>query len=260
MSDRKKIPELIDLYNSGMLNGEELQAFLHLLKTNPRLREEVKLDNELDRILANDDILQLRRTILKVQKKNNKNEGPDINYYLLAASVVILIGIEVLLFLNKSNRFHTDDTTVTVKERTGPGPAKGNNQADKRFVLVDSMKRTDKTPEQPAEPEAVSSYRKNPAFENMIGATRQLSSFRMDAPMPGTAFSKKTVILFKWFFDDHSVIKLTILNNKGASVHESEALKGKRYSLPAGTLTKGLYYFKVIQDDEIVYFGKFLIK
>ena len=81
MSDREKLPELIDRFNNGKLTGEKLTAFLEMLKTNPRLREEVRLDSDLNEILANMDILELRQKILSIQQNRQKRKGTDFIYY-----------------------------------------------------------------------------------------------------------------------------------------------------------------------------------
>ena len=82
----------------------------------------------------------------------------------------------------------------------------------------------------------------------------------MDAPLIGYPFSKKAKIMFEWTQDGHAEIELKIMDNTGTSIHESRLLDSNKYSLPPGTLNSGLYYFKVLQNDEIIFFGKFIVE
>ncbi|MCX6247821.1 MAG: hypothetical protein NTW10_08820 [Bacteroidetes bacterium] len=261
MSDREQLPELIDRFTNGSLTGEELASFLEVLKTNPRLREEVRLDHELNDILANQDILELRQRIIAIQKTRHRRKGPDLQILLLAASILLLIGIEVLLLLNKTYRANPVKNPVLITKHQ-PGmtrkeikdkviiPETETPVPDNAKYLNDYKKKT----------ELSSNFRKNPAFENMIGTTRHALSFRMDAPSATTCYHQSDFIRFEWMIDDQAEINLIIMNNTGVTVHESPVLTKNRYSLPPGSLKNGLYYFKVMHDDEILYFGKFLVK
>ena len=102
-------------------------------------------------------------------------------------------------------------------------------------------------------------FRENLSFENMIGATRHAGSFRMVAPAMDAHFSEKAEIVFKWTLDKQTKIELKIMDNSGSSVQESGFLDQSDYSLAPGTLIKGLYYYKVMQKDEIIFFGKFIV-
>jgi hypothetical protein len=261
MSDREQLPELIDRFTNGSLTGIELTAFLDMLKTNPRLSEEVRLDHELNEILSNQDILELRQRIIAVQKTGHRRKGPDLQLLLLAASLLLLIGTEVLLLLNKSY-LSNPVTNHLLKTRKQPVPAHNKTKetvlmpetetpvAGTKSSLNDHKKKTELT----------ANFYKNPAFENMIGATRQALSFRMNAPLSNTCFKQSDLISFEWIIEDGAEINLKIMDNTGLSVHESPVLTKNKYSLPPGSLKNGLYYFKVMHDDEILYFGKFLVK
>jgi hypothetical protein len=101
MSDREKLPELIDRFNSGDLKGKELTAFLEMLRANPRLREEVRLDADLNNILADTDTIELRKKVLSLKKHRQNRQSNDLRLFLIAASLLLLIGLEVLLLLTK---------------------------------------------------------------------------------------------------------------------------------------------------------------
>lgn len=258
MSDRERLPELIDRFNSGDLSGEELANFLEMMKASPRLREEVRLDKELNELLAEEDIIELRRRILEISMSRRKKKGPDLRIFLMAASLLLLLAIEVLLFLNHRNpgpvlntrlfpRFHPEmkKTKERIKPESivvSPGPdkkQKGMNKSEPKKLLA-------------------ASFKANPTFENLIGSTRT-GNFKMEAPAIGYKFDRKEMIRFKWNMEGKEDINLTIMDHLGTVVHEATLQNTRSYSLDGGTLKEGLYYFRIMQKDEIVFFGKFTV-
>jgi hypothetical protein len=260
MSNRKKFPELIDRFNNGKLTGEELTAFLEMMKTNPRLREEVRLDSELNEILANVDILELRQKILFIQKNQQKRKGSDFHYFLLAASLLLLIGIEVFLIMNDTNHNPSNKTTLIPKHEPGSKQLPVNNKVEQTSIATETINKEKKIIRRKTEVKLAASFRRNPSFEKMIGSTRHAGYFRMDAPLIGYHFSEKARILFEWTQEGHVEIELKIMDNTGINIHESGLLDKNKYSLSPGTLNRGLYYFKVLQNDEIIFFGKFIVE
>jgi hypothetical protein len=260
MSDREKLPELIDRYNNGKLSGEELTAFLEMVRTNSRLREEVRLDSELNEILANGDILELRQKIMEIQKKHLRSKGPDIHLFLLAASFLLLLGIEVILFM--SIVYHNPSKSTIMDPKNQPTLKRGQEitRVEHPVITSDTVNKGKSTVRKMPVKRLAANFRKNPSFENMIGATRYAGYFRMKDPVIGYRFSRKAVIRFEWILEEQTGIDLKIMDNTGKSVHESGSLGKNNYSLPPKTLDRGLYYFKVLQNDEILYFGKFSIE
>jgi hypothetical protein len=260
MSDREKLPELIDRYNSGNLTEEELSAFLEMLKNNSRLREEVRLDKELNEILADEDIIELRKKLLAVKKNTGQRKGADLKFFLLAASILLLIGLGVLLFINNKHHHPHGNIPLTHKYQPEHYRLPKINKVEKTGIAKDITTREIKKPDRRMGMMLAAGFRKNPAFENMLGATRHAGYFRMDAPALGYRFGEKAVIRFEWLQDGQTGINLKIMDNTGTIVHESALLVKNKYSLPPGTLKAGLYYFEVLENDEILFFGKFFIK
>ena len=258
MSNREKLPELIDRYNSGTLTGDELTAFLEMMNNNPRIIEEVRLDKELNEILANQDILELRKKILSVQKARDQKKGPDFHYLLLAASLLFLIGIEVILFLNNKNPFHSAQTVQTHK--ITPIINKEQGATGQQSTTGDNRIADKKIPDRKTDTRIAANFRINPAYENMIGATRAGGSFRMVLPVPGHIYNANSIIRFKWIRNGKDLIELKIMDNTGLTKGETAPLKDNQYSFSAGSLKSGLYYYKVIQNDEILYLGKFVVE
>ena len=260
MSDREKIPEYIDRYNNGELTGEDLNIFIEMLRTNPRLREEVKLDSELNEILAQTDILELRKKILYEQKHFQQRKGPDLKSFLIAASIILLIGIEAFLFMNKTN--HQTSPIVTHISNPKPELTKSsfNNEIAQQTTLSEAQNKASRIIGKNNDTSLTKRFRKNNSFEKMIGSTRHSGYFIMNAPRLGYIYGKKTDIHFEWNIAENEEIDLKIIDNTGETVHESGLISTNRYLLPSGTLLSGLYYFKVLQNDEIIFFGKFVVE
>jgi hypothetical protein len=258
MSNREKLPELIDRYNNGELEGEELTAFLEMMKVSSRLRKEVKLDSELNEILSNKDSLELHQIILSVQKKRRKKKGPDLHAFLLAASLLLLIGMGIFLIITNS-RHHPSINSKFSPKHHPEVPQPKNNEVEKTATMVPETKEKN-IPVQKTEVNLDASFRRNPSFENMIGATRHAGLFKMVSPLIDSHFNVNSEIVFKWTLNEPAKIEFKIMNNTGAIVQESEFFNQNNYSLPPGILKKGLYYFQVLQKDDIIFFGKFEVE
>jgi hypothetical protein len=254
MNDRKKQPEYIDRFNNGNLTGKALTAFLEEVKTNPRLREEVRLDSELNEILSNFDLLELREKLISVQKLRRKRKRPEVTLLLMAASLLLLIGFEVFLLV--SNMHHRTSGNDLNAINTFIGNQKPVSPS---APVTAGLTAPDKIDKQGTNLKFAELYKKNPAFENMIGTTRNSVSFTIISPIIGERFRPHDDINFVWK-SRTSIIELIILDNAGRSAHSSGTIHKNAYTVQKGTLKPGLYYFRVIQNDEPVFFGKFSIE
>ena len=249
------MPELIDRYTNGDLTGDELTSFIELLKNNRRLREEVILDRELNEFLSNHDILELQELIISIkkEKQRQKSRRQDLYVILLAASLLLLLGIEIVLNLNQEQTDRIKNTTMLQKV---PQKNKKVESATERSV-GDKNQKNVLTPK--AEGQLAEVYKPNPSFEKMIGVTRGADQFKMISPIPGSHLNEKQEIIFEWLLPRNSGVELMILNNQGSSIYKSGLLVKNNYSLQRGMLKIGLYYYKIIQNEEIVFFGKFYV-
>ena len=82
----------------------------------------------------------------------------------------------------------------------------------------------------------------------------------MEFPKMGARLSENKVIVFRWSMDKQAKNILRILDNSGSEVYTSGFIEEKNYTLSPGILKKGLFYYKIIEKDEIVFFGKFYVE
>ena len=257
MSERERLPELIDRFNNGTLSKEEHKAFLEMLKASPRLNEEVKLDKELNEILLDTDVLELRKKLIEIKENRKKRKSPDLYVILLAASLLLLVGVETMLFFHNANKNKVSLTNIVSPKKDPIIKAldKSDQLADLKTVNNDKNVLSIKTGTRPDE-----AFTANPAYENMIGSTRHSGYFKMIVPIAGQTFNENEKITFQWDLKGDNGIKLIIIDNQGKTAIESGLLFKNRYTLPTSTLKYGLYYYKVIEDDELMGFGKFKVK
>ncbi len=108
-----KYTEIIGKYLNGELKGEELEAFKEKLKIDTLLQQELKLEQDLNEIILDEDVLGFRKELVDIRQemKNDKGQSEgkgkdetieiklgDRNqfsgkWYLLAASIAIMVGL-----------------------------------------------------------------------------------------------------------------------------------------------------------------------
>ena len=261
MSDREKLPEWIDRFNEGTLQGEELERFLEMLKTNPRLRDEVNLDRELNQLLEEDDLIEFRRKLMKVTR-SRRSPGQNL-LLLMAALILILIGLSTLVYFSARRTLPGKKDLVTFQDSTAAGNEKApennrdsvNPQQMQGISQDTGRNRVDEKNRLLAQ-----NFIPDPAMESLLGTTARSGDFRMIRPADGTVFRKSSVIEFELKIPDNRHVRLIIAGNTGRKVAEYKLEKRNHQKVNASSFSPGLYYFKLLIHDELVYAGKFIIR
>ena len=116
-----KNTELIDRFLNGELKGQELKDFEERLKTDDLLQKELHLEKELNTVISDEDTLNFREEVIQVRenmKKEDLSNRNDINtislnnrnrqWYLVAASIVIMMGLTVYFAFFKEGSLTND--------------------------------------------------------------------------------------------------------------------------------------------------------
>jgi hypothetical protein len=82
----------------------------------------------------------------------------------------------------------------------------------------------------------------------------------MRSPVGEQCFFSGDKIRFVWEYASDKTLKFMIVDNTGYVVFESESVTGNTIMVNGSQLNKGLFYFKVIRNDDLIYFGKFFVK
>jgi hypothetical protein len=265
MRNKEKVHEWIDRYNTNNLTDEEFRLFIEMVNRDPRLKEEVLLDSDINTFLKGTDLLELRKKISKVcaERPGRKNANPGI--MLMAASVVVLVSMGwMMLFilhpqpLTPVTKFKGVQNTKTTTKKGTPGL-----KEEKPGELV-GVKSTDQMQHPPgsfqAQHDLLACYQPDKTMENLIGTTNRAAGFMLVKPEQNSIFFPGSIILFHWVTDPSEETSLIVENNRGIVRYASESNTKQSVCLNASFLGHGLFYFKILRDDEIVCFGKFVIR
>lgn len=266
MKSKAKLYEWIDRFNTNDLSGEEYIQFVHLLNSDLRVREEVLLDRGLNSMLKDKELLDLRKKITNVCKTGGRKEINYNRYVLIAAAVLIIltIGFTVshLIRIYPHSRNTTSFETTDVSER-----------GTENFLLFPGQQNTEKyspfgseTPlterhsgEAKFNRNLMASYEPNKTFEYLTGITWRSSGFSLTLPGSDAKFVCQENITFSWRTGKNVKTSLYINDNLGILRYESEYNSYSSVRIKAGFLGKGLFYYKIVEEDEVVYIGKFTI-
>jgi len=265
MIDKESLPEWIDRYNNKKLHGRDLEEFVELMKNDPELKLDVKLDKDLNEILEETDIIELRRKIIK-NKIPKESNGPGLSFFLFAASVTIFIGLAILVFIwlrktddeimNAEYKYIRADTVKITKKQLTPDEQIAQDKATIDSIISRKNRGEIKTNKEKL---LADNYTIFPPYEGLIGETSRAGYFKLLKPEIATDLIKGSVVTFSWETILMNTFTIIITNNKGQQVFVSPVITGKNFSFNTSELSEGLYYYKFIHNDEIIYFGKFTL-
>jgi hypothetical protein len=275
MKEQEELSGWIDRYRNNELSVEELETFRELLKNNPLLRKEERIDKELDEILEDQDEIELRRKIRDITNKKMKDKDkPGLwNPILLLAATILLFIVSAFMirFIPRVTRHPaprvqqlagvTKDTPARTpfREEVVPADTGRTNRVEQKQIA--------RTKTLPTRTRLIrdthllaANYQPNPLLENLVGSvTRNVAIDVRKAPETVIQMGKGT-ILFKWDAFSADSLRLRIMNNRGRMVLDTVADTTGRVSISSGRLQDGLYYYKYSFRDDILYFGKFTLK
>ena len=96
-------------------------------------------------------------------------------------------------------------------------------------------------------------------FELLVGSVTRSNQFRLIAPATNLQIDAGNPVRFEWGHQNKAhPVTIALMNNRGALVFETLLLQEDTYIyiLKTKTLHKGLYYWKIMIDDEMVIMGK----
>jgi len=257
MLNSHTINHWITRYHEGTLDGTELDQFLELLEKDVSLRAETELDKELSDFLQDRDLLEFRKFLDKSGNKKNPDLG--IRFLLIAASLLFLLAMAggwIYLYASGYKRFFHDVdlekavTNVPSRKnlhmplvlRKSPG-YNGNNlwEHPRKQILLSSA------------------YKPLPYLEGLVGMVTRAEKFSSLAPGFLIRVHPGEPVQLTWEPPTVRSVSLELFDNKGKKVAEYRNITGGEVILETTRLTKGLYYWKFLQDDTLLFVGKILI-
>lgn len=260
MIEREKITEWIDRYNTGDLRENDHQKFTDMLHRHPVLKAEVRLDKELNAMMEDEDILDLINKLVQVRTKS-KNTDLGLKYSLLAASFLALLttGVYILFFLR---HYEPDFSQSVGKEK----PYSEHSIMPRTMLPFLDLSKSSKnyTPlarrEEMRSRRLIARYQPLPELELLIGAAVRADNIRVSSPKPRLNLPSSSTVLYEWDnLPDNCSLSLEISDNQGKVLMTFYPLTGKRFLLTTSSFGKGLVYWKLIRDEEIVSMGSIIL-
>jgi hypothetical protein len=256
MIEINKISEWICRYNEGDLHGDELKTFKQMVSSDRELQREVLLDRKMNQFLNDSDLLEFRKAMIWARK----SYAHQAKYQVLtiAASLLVLVTTcTIFLFVSMpgpvrhaiafSSPGHGDGRNLTGEAgapsttpiRHGPVRTRDHNAGIAGTSLA---------------------YIPLARMERLCGESVRAEFLSVISPEADKQYHRSETIRFEWRTGAESEISIEIINNKGKVVAGLEAEKSTWREFKAGSLSPGLYYWKLIDHENLVYTGKFRIK
>ncbi|MCK9422994.1 MAG: hypothetical protein M0Q38_10375 [Bacteroidales bacterium] len=259
MNDNEIHSDWIDRYHENELSPSELSRFNEIKRQSRILRAEVSVDRCLNDILADPDSLEFFRKVKTItqQRKSHTRFDPLL---LAAASVLFLVTIGLILYLLfKDNPGWIDSKNkITMLRKTnhsGPFTFFQPNPADS-IGKVAPAARGELVFHLRLEPD----FKSLPELELLVGANTRTTTFKLIAPMTRQQIPAGSVINFTWDNEDNTQpVIISILNNRGKNIFETPGIQGNSYLLDTDDFQKGLFYWRITMEDELIMVGKIIL-
>ncbi|MBL7139221.1 MAG: hypothetical protein ISS17_10660 [Bacteroidales bacterium] len=256
MNNQEYLHEWISRYNDGELKGKELEQFLRILASDPEVRSETYLDRELTAFLQDRDLLEFRE--LLDQARNKKRWGFGLNSLLLAALLIILIALCGFWIyhnpIEKIHPFFQGQVAESISQES-------SSQKDDALYLR-------KSPGFPAfqsaegEPDPTlldANFQPLIYMEGWVGVTTRAGHFALLSPASTVTIHSGDTLRFHWRGEGLSALSFDVVNNRGEKVVSREGIQGTSLTLLTASWQEGLYYWKFLEQDNLVSVGKIII-
>ena len=110
-------------------------------------------------------------------------------------------------------------------------------------------------PERVERGEIAANFKPNAELEGLVGSELRGETFEVTSP---GELSDRRAITFVWKSAESGPWKIVILDNRGGIVREAD-VRAVPFALN-GPFKPGLYYWKVIQNDELAHVGRFRVE
>ena len=257
MKDFEITSDWTDRYNDDELDELEKSFFQQQMLNNPMLRAEVYIDARLNRLFSDEDVLELMQKVQSVTKKHNQNSGM-MSYLLIAATVISLIVLGAILFLVEKRpvslpAYARQQNIPPVKKQThdifsgnnlkSTQPSKENTSVNPREISGTAL--------------LAEKYKPLAEFELLVGSVTRSTQIRLITPAAKIQIQTGIPVRFSWISQNNQhPVSIVIMNNLGNLIFEVPSLLASEYVLQTNMLSQGLYYWKIMDEDELVIMGK----
>jgi len=258
MNNHEYLHEWISRYNDGDLKGEELEQFLQILSSDPEVRSETNLDRELTEFLQDSDLLEFRE--LLDQARCKKRRGFGLNCLLLAALMIVLVALSGFwIYLDPVKRGHPFlPGEEAIESATQKSPSQNKQALPLRrnpgFYAFQTRE------SKPGQDLLAANFEPLIYMEGMVGIVTRAGDFGLLSPGKIVTIVPGDTLRFHWSDDGKTSLSFEVINNRGDNMISREGVSGVSLTLLTISWKEGLYYWKFLDNDNLVSVGKILIK
>jgi len=250
----------IDRYCDDDLNEIEKQLFRSNLGRNSLLRKEFLVEARLNRFMEDKDTIELMKKIQNIASKPYLKIRRFI-LYMAAASFLCLVAFGVAYYLMRSNpatMIRVSEKNVKSAQDKRSGIPLSTNRIREEWIIENITPVTRR--ELAARTVSSEYYKPMLEYELLVGAVTRTPSVRVVSPPSEVKTRLNFPIQFKWAADNNTVpVNISIINNHGKTIFTSPAIvQSQTYILETSQLGIGLFYWKLLFDDEIIMMGKII--
>ena len=258
MTSDEHLHEWISRYNEGTLEGDELERFLELLKSDPEVRLQTKLNKEVIEFLNDRDLLAFLKVVDEVRLSRQRDSR--LNYLLIAAVMIIFVAVGCFWIyrysMNKINRF-----PMAINQGRDTSRYLEDNQQESVFSnWISHGYPGSKWQKEVASSETLSiALTPLPYLEGLVGEAMRSTKLSLLAPPFSLRINPGDTVTFRWLRTETATLSIEIMDNLGNMLWTFEKLTGDKMNLKTSQWKTGLYYWKLLADDDIVCVGKIAI-
>jgi hypothetical protein len=252
----------IDRYNDDEMDEFERDLFREKLKTNRLLRQEQKLDVRLNEFLADTEKIEFMARISNLAEKSRKCTKKK-GVLEIAAIYFMMAGILFVIFHLNRPPGHQDISRAVPE--MGFYAQTIHQPEEKNMVLSEEGKyRRVRSATRDLQTDQMDVYRKFPEYELLVGSVYRHGGLVMTSPEPSSSIGIEDSVVFRWepvLTDNYNELTIRFTDNTGRQIRDSTIkISALRYSLSAKSLGTGLFYWKVLVDEELTSIGKVSIR
>lgn len=251
---------IIENFVMGRLDQEEELAFEeHILNCD----ECRKKCDHLQKIIEASEINLIAENKIK-QSKGKRKVMSGVQFRILlgaAASLLILVGTIFLIYNTKkpsyiaSNEESITDSVV-ISSNNNADLSDKNDTTPVEKIEIQEEKPENILPDDHQKPLIAQAFHTHPIFESAIENQLRSSGISVSSPQNSEIYSKKQEIKFIWKTNAETELVLIIRDNSGIILFKEKVPSPFIYRINAF----GLYYWQLMDKDDIIYTGKFLVK
>jgi len=251
--------EWIGKFTDNELDQEQEINLLLMASENPLLRNELRMDREISEMFTDRKKAELSEMICNTIR-NRKKIISNSPWLKIAAVVTILVASSSLIQVMRNHFSKTEDKI------TQEGMFTAEKETRRLFSLPNLKQAYEKTfnvrHKQLARVQSTTgNYMPIPEYELLTGANIRDQMLFLISPYGRLQCCQDSVITFNWhFLSECKPVIIEICDNQGKCVLKSEPLTKPPFIIQANFLQKGLYYYKVLNKDDLITMGSICIK